>query len=151
VASIRSIAVLPLANLSGDAAQEYFADGMTDELIAQLGQIGALRVISRTSAMNYKNTRKSLADVARELDVQAVVEGSVLRVGDRVRITAQLIRVPADEHLWAHSYEGRFPDTLVLQGEVSQAIATQILATLSPRDEAALSKAKTVNAEAYEA
>jgi TolB-like protein/DNA-binding winged helix-turn-helix (wHTH) protein/Flp pilus assembly protein TadD len=151
VANIRSIAVLPLANLSGDAAQEYFADGMTDELIAQLGQIGALRVISRTSAMNYKNTRKSLADVARELNVQAVVEGSVLRVGDRVRITAQLIRVPADEHLWAHSYEGRFPDTLVLQGEVSQAIARQILATLNPRDEAALSKAKTVNAEAYEA
>jgi len=151
VTNVRSIAVLPLANLSGDAAQDYFADGMTDELIAQLGQISALRVISRTSAMSYKNTRKSLADVARELDVQAVVEGSVLRVGDRVRITAQLIRVPADEHLWAHSYEGRFPDTLVLQGEVSQAIATQILATLNPRDEAALSKAKTVNAEAYEA
>src|SRR5204862_121873 len=85
----------------------------------------------------------SLADVARELDVQAVVEGSVLRVGDRVRITAQLIRVPADEHLWAHSYEGSFPDTLMLQGEVSQAIARQILATLSPRDEAALSEANT--------
>jgi TolB-like protein/DNA-binding winged helix-turn-helix (wHTH) protein/Flp pilus assembly protein TadD len=150
VANIRSIAVLPLANLSGDAAQEYFADGMTDELIAQLGQIKALRVISRTSAMTYKNTRKSLADVARELDVQAVVEGSVLRVGDRVRITAQLIRVPADEHLWAHSYEGSFPDTLMLQGEVSQAIARQILATVSPRDQATLSKAKTVNAEAYE-
>lgn len=151
VANIRSIAVLPLANLSGDAAQEYFADGMTDELIAQLGQINALRVISRTSAMTYKNTRKSLADVARELDVQAVVEGSVLRVGDRVRITAQLIRVPADEHLWAHSYEGSFTDTLVLQGAVSQAIARQILATVSPRDQATLSKAKTVNAEAYEA
>jgi TolB-like protein/DNA-binding winged helix-turn-helix (wHTH) protein/Flp pilus assembly protein TadD len=151
VANIRSIAVLPLANLSGDTAQEYFADGMTDELIAQLGQISALRVISRTSAMTYKNTRKSLADVARELDVQAVVEGSVLRVGDRVRITAQLIRVPADEHLWAHSYEGSFPDTLMLQGEVSQAIARQILATLSPRDEAALSKARTLNSDAYEA
>jgi TolB-like protein/DNA-binding winged helix-turn-helix (wHTH) protein len=151
VANIRSIAVLPLTNLSGDAAQEYFADGMTDELIAQLGQINALRVISRTSAMAYKNTRKSLADVARELDVQAVVEGSVLRVGDRVRITAQLIRVPADEHLWAHSYEGSFPDTLVLQGEVSQAIARQIFATVSPRDQGTLRKAKTVNAEAYEA
>lgn len=151
VANIRSIAVLPLTNLSGDAAQEYFADGMTDELIAQLGQINALRVISRTSAMTYKNTRKSLADVARELDVQAVVEGSVLRVGDRVRITAQLIRVPADEHLWAHSYEGSFPDTLMLQGEVSQAIARQIFATVSPRDQATLSKARTVNAEAYEA
>jgi len=148
---IRSIAVLPLTNLSGDAAQEYFADGMTDELIAQLGQISALRVISRTSTMTYKHTRKSLADVARELDVQAVVEGSVLRVGDRVRITAQLIRVPADEHLWAHSYESSLRDTMVLQGEVSQAIASQILATVSSGRQATLTKAKTVNAEAYEA
>jgi TolB-like protein/DNA-binding winged helix-turn-helix (wHTH) protein/Flp pilus assembly protein TadD len=151
LAEIRSIAVLPLTNLSGDAAQEYFADGMTDELIAQLGQISALRVISRTSTMTYKYTHKSLADVARELDVQAVVEGSVLRVGDRVRITAQLIRVPADEHLWAHSYESSVRDTMVLQGEVSQAIASQILATVSSGRQATLARAKTVNAEAYEA
>jgi TolB-like protein len=122
---IHSLAVLPLKNLSADASQEYFADGMTDELITQLGQIKALRVICRTSVMTYKEAHKALADIARELDVQAVVEGSVLRVGDQVRITAQLIRVPADEHLWAHSYEGNFRDTLALQSEVAQAIAGQ--------------------------
>jgi TolB-like protein/DNA-binding winged helix-turn-helix (wHTH) protein/Tfp pilus assembly protein PilF len=150
-ATIHSLVVLPLADFSGDASQEYFADGMTDELITQLGQISSLRIISRTSAMSYKNTRKPLAVIARELDVQAVVEGSVLREGDRVRITAQLIRVPADEHLWAHSYEGSFRDTLALQGEVSQAIASQIQATVSRREQVALSKPRTVNAEAYEA
>jgi TolB-like protein/DNA-binding winged helix-turn-helix (wHTH) protein/Tfp pilus assembly protein PilF len=151
VPTIHSVAVLPLSNLSGDASQEYFADGMTDELITQLGQISALRVISRTSSMNYKNTHKPLAEIARELDVQAVVEGSVLHVGDRVRITAQLIRVPADEHLWAHSYEGSFTESLALQGEVSQAIARQIQASVSERERAALRKARTVNSEAYEA
>jgi TolB-like protein/DNA-binding winged helix-turn-helix (wHTH) protein/Flp pilus assembly protein TadD len=150
-ATIHSLAVLPLADFSADASQEYFADGMTDELITQLGQISSLRIISRTSAMSYKNTRKPLADIARELDVQAVVEGSVLRDGDRVRITAQLIRVPADQHLWAQSYEGSFRDTLRLQSEVSQAIAAQIRATLSRQEKAALSKSKTVNADAYEA
>jgi TolB-like protein/DNA-binding winged helix-turn-helix (wHTH) protein/Flp pilus assembly protein TadD len=149
--SIHSVVVLPLANLSGDASQDYFTDGMTDELITQLGQIGALRVISRTSAMTYKNTQKSLPAIARELDVQAVVEGGVLRVGDRVRITAQLIRVPADEHLWAHSYEGSFRDTLALQNNVSQAIAEQIRATLSRQEQASLSKAKVLNSDAYEA
>lgn len=149
--TIHSLAVLPLANLSGEASQEYFTDGMTDELITQLGQISTLRVISRTSAMTYKNTRKSLPDIARELDVQAIVEGSVLRAGDRVRITAQLIRVPADEHLWAHSYEGSFRDTLALQSEVSQAIADQIQAALSRQEQASLSKAKVVNSDAYEA
>jgi TolB-like protein/DNA-binding winged helix-turn-helix (wHTH) protein/Flp pilus assembly protein TadD len=149
--TIHSLVVLPLANLSGEASQEYFTDGMTDELITQLGQISALRVISRTSAMTYKNTHKSLAAIARELDVQAVVEGSVLRVGDRVRITAQLIRVPADEHLWANSYEGSFRDTLALQSDVSQAIAEQIRATLSRQEQAAFSKAKVVNSDAYEA
>jgi TolB-like protein/DNA-binding winged helix-turn-helix (wHTH) protein/Tfp pilus assembly protein PilF len=150
-AAIHSVAVLPLANFSGDASQEYFADGMTDELITQLGQISSVRVISRTSAMSYKNTRKPLAIIARELDVQAVVEGSVLRDGDRVRITAQLIRVPADEHLWAHSYEGSFRDTLALQSEVSQAIAAQIRATLTRQEKAALRKRKAMNAQAYEA
>jgi TolB-like protein/DNA-binding winged helix-turn-helix (wHTH) protein/Tfp pilus assembly protein PilF len=148
---IHSLAVLPLANLSGDPSQDYFADGLTDELITKLGQISALRVISSTSAMAYKDVHKPLGDIARELDVQAVVEGSVLRVGDRVRINAQLIRVPADGHLWAHSYEGNFRDTLALQGEVSQAIASQIQATVSPREQAALSKPTTVNAEAHEA
>ena len=150
-AAIHSVAVLPLANFSGDASQEYFADGMTDELITQLGQISSLRVISRTSAMSYKNTRKPLVVIARELDVQAVVEGSVLRDGDRVRITAQLIRVPADEHLWAHSYEGSFRDTLALQSEVSQAIAAQIRATLTRQERAALRKSKAINSQAYDA
>ena len=151
VSAIHSVAVLPLSNLSSDASQEYFADGMTDELITQLAQIGALRVISRTSAMTYKNTHKRLADIARELDIQAVVEGSVLRVGDRVRITAQLIRVPADEHLWAQSYEGSFRDTLALQGQVSQAIAEQIKANVSQRERQAMSTARIVNPQAYEA
>lgn len=149
--TIHSVAVLPLANLSGDPSQEYFADGMTEELITQLGQISALRVISRTSAMSYKNSRQPLADIARELNVQAVVEGSVLHVGDRVRITAQLIRVPADEHLWAHAYEGSFRDAFALQNEVSQAVATQIQATVSGSAQTALRKAKPVSSEAYEA
>jgi TolB-like protein len=100
VPEIRSIAVLPLANFSNDTSQEYFADGMTEELITHLGQISALRVISRTSVMPYKSIRKPLAEIARDLNVQAVVEGSVFRAGDRVRISVQLIRVPADEHLW---------------------------------------------------
>ena len=150
-ASIHSIAVLPLENLSGDPAQEYFADGMTDELITQLGQIKALRVISRTSVMNYKKPHKSLPEISRDLNVDAVVEGSVLRAGDRVRITAQLIRVPADTHLWAHSYEGNFSDTLTLQSEVAQAIAAQILTTLTSAERHALAKVKTVRPEAYEA
>ena len=148
---LHSIAVLPLENLSGDVSQEYLADGMTEELITQLGQIRALRVISRTSVMTYKKTPKTLADIARELDVQTVVEGSVLRFGDRVRITAQLIRVPADEHLWAHSYEGNLRDTLSLQSQVSEAIAEQILTTLSPQEKDALAKGKAVNPAAYEA
>jgi TolB-like protein len=103
---IRSLAVLPLENLSGDASQDYFADGMTDELITNLGQISALRVISRTSVMTYKGARKPLAQIAAELNVEAVVEGSVLRSDERVRITAQLIQVSADKHIWAQSYEG---------------------------------------------
>jgi len=148
---IHSLAVLPLQNLSSDASQEYFTDGMTDELITQLGQNRALRVISRTSVMTYKNAPKALADVARQLDVQAVVEGSVLRVGDRVRITVQLIQVPKDEHLWAHSYEGNVRDTLALQSEVSQAIAGQILTTLTRQGKGPVSQSKALNPDAYEA
>lgn len=150
-ATIHSVVVLPLANLSGDPSQEYMADGMTEELITQLGQIRALRVISRTSAMSYKKTTKPLAEIARELDVQAVVEGSVLHVGDRVRITAQLIRVPADENLWAHAYEGSFRDAFELQSEVAQAVATQIQATVSGPERTVLRKSKPVSSEAYEA
>ena len=146
--SIRSLAVLPLENLSGDAAQDYFADGMTDELITHLAQIRDLRVISRSSMMTYKQSRKPLAEIARELDVQAVVEGGVLRSGERVRITAQLIRVPADEHIWAHSYEGDLRDTLLLQNQVAQAIADQIRVTVS--SQLPLQIPRVVNAQAYD-
>ena len=148
---IRSLAVLPLENLSGDASQDYFAEGMTDELITHLGQISALRVISRASVMTYKNVRKPLAEIARELNVEAVVEGSVLRSGDRVRITAQLIELPADRHMWAQSYEGDLRDMLTLQNTVARAIAEQIRATLNRQEKAALEKSKAVNPEAYEA
>ena len=113
--TIRSLAVLPLENLSSDASQDYFSDGMTDELITELGQISELRVISRTSVMTYKGARKPLPQIARELNVDAVVEGTVLRSGNQVRITAQLILAAADKHLWAQSYEGDCDDTLALQ------------------------------------
>jgi len=148
---IRSLAVLPLESLSGDASQDYFADGMTDALIADLGQISALRVISRTSVMGYKRVHKPLAEIARALNVEAVVEGTVSRSGERVRITAQLIQVPNEKHLWAQSYEGELQDTLALQNRVARAIAEQIQVTLNPREVAALEKSKKVNPEAYEA
>jgi TolB-like protein/DNA-binding winged helix-turn-helix (wHTH) protein/tetratricopeptide (TPR) repeat protein len=148
---LHSLVVLPFQNLSNDPSQEFFADGMTDELITHLGQISALRVISRTSAMSYKSTSKSLTDIARELNVEAVVEGSVLRAGDRVRITAQLIRVPADEHIWAHSYEGEIKDTLALQRDVAGAIVQQVGATLTQPELRALGSSRPVVPEAYEA
>jgi TolB-like protein/Flp pilus assembly protein TadD len=148
--ALSSLAVLPFQNFSGDSSQEYFADGMTDELITDLGQISALRVISRTSAMPYKDARKPLAEIASELKVQAVVEGSVLRSGDRVRINAQLIRVPADQQIWAHSYEGNIRDTLTLQSQVAQAIAQQIGITLTQRERKALQSSRPVNPAAYE-
>jgi TolB-like protein/DNA-binding winged helix-turn-helix (wHTH) protein/Flp pilus assembly protein TadD len=146
--SIRSLAVLPLENLSGDSAQDYFADGMTDELITQLAQIRDLRVISRASVMTYKRVRKPLAEIARELDVQAVVEGGILRSGERVRITAQLIRVPDDDHIWAHSYEGDFRDTLVLQDQVAQEIADQIRVNVNKEPHG--QTPKSVDAQAYD-
>jgi TolB-like protein/DNA-binding winged helix-turn-helix (wHTH) protein/Flp pilus assembly protein TadD len=149
--TVHSLAVLPLENLSNDASQDYFADGMTDELITHLGQISAIRVISRTSAMTYKNVRKPLAEIARELNVDAVVEGSVLRSGERVRIDAQLIQVPADRQIWAESYQGDFRDTLALQSRVARAIAGQIRATLNRQEQVALEKSKAVNPVAYEA
>lgn len=147
---IRSLAVLPLESLSVDASQDYFADGMTDELITDLSQISALRVISRTSVMQYKRVRRPLPEIARELNVDAVVEGTVLRSGNRVRITAQLIQVPAEKHLWAHSYEGDVRDALTLQSQVADAVAEQIRINLNPREQAALKNKKTVNPEAYE-
>jgi TolB-like protein/DNA-binding winged helix-turn-helix (wHTH) protein/Flp pilus assembly protein TadD len=147
---IRSLAVLPLDNLSADASQNYFADGMTDELITDLAQISALRVISRTSVMVYKGARKSLPQIARELNVDAVVEGTVLRSGDQVRITAQLIDASTDKHLWSQSYEGDLRDTLALQNSVARAIADQIRINLTPQEQAALKSVKVVNPEAYE-
>jgi TolB-like protein/DNA-binding winged helix-turn-helix (wHTH) protein/Tfp pilus assembly protein PilF len=147
---IRSLAVLPLENLSGDAAQNYFADGMTDELITNLAQISALRVISRTSVMVYKGARKSLPQIARELNVDAVIEGSVLRSGDQVRITAQLIEASTDKHLWSQSYEGELRDTLALQNRVASAIADQIRINLTPQEQATLKDVKVVNPQAYE-
>src|SRR3984885_689686 len=147
---IRSLAVLPLENLSGDAAQNYFADGMTDELITDLAQISALRVISRTSVMTYKGARKPLPQIARELNVDAVVEGTVLLAGDQVRITAQLIDASTDKHLWSQSYKGDLRDTLALQDRVARAIAEQIQINLTPREQAALKSVRVVNPEAYE-
>jgi TolB-like protein/DNA-binding winged helix-turn-helix (wHTH) protein/Flp pilus assembly protein TadD len=149
-AGIRSLAVLPLENLSGDASQNYFADGMTDELITDLAQISALRVISRTSVMVYKGARKPLPQIAHELNVDAVVEGTVLRSGDQVRITAQLIEASTDKHLWSRSYEGELRDTLALQSTVASAIADQVRINLTPREQAALKNVKVVNPQAYE-
>ncbi len=149
--SMQSLAVLPLENLSGDPTQDYFADGMTDELITQLAQIGALRVISRSSVMAYRHSSKPLAQIGRELNVQAVVEGSVVSAGPRVRISAQLIRLPDDVHIWADSYEGDLRDTLKLQGEVARAIASQVRVTLSPHEQAILHASREVDPAAYRA
>jgi TolB-like protein/DNA-binding winged helix-turn-helix (wHTH) protein/Tfp pilus assembly protein PilF len=146
---VRSLAVLPLENLSSNS-EDYFADGMTDELITDLAQISALRVISRTSIMPYKGVRKPLSQIARELNVDAVVEGTVMRSGKQVRITAQLIRAPADKHLWAQSYEGDVRDTLALQKSVARAIAEQIRIKLTPQEAAVLENVKHVSPEAYD-
>ena len=150
VGPIHSLAVLPLENLSGDPNQEYFADGMTDELITELAKIGALRVISRTSSMRYKRTQKPLAEIARELNVDAVVEGTVMRSGDKVRITAQLIHAPTDRHLWAESYARDLRDVLVVEDEVAQAIARQIQIKVLPEEQARLAGARPINPEAHE-
>jgi TolB-like protein/DNA-binding winged helix-turn-helix (wHTH) protein/Tfp pilus assembly protein PilF len=148
---IRSLVVLPLENLSGDPSQDYFSDGMTDELITELGQISDLRVISRTSAMTYKGTRRTLPQIAQELNVDAVVEGAVLRSGGRVRITAQLIMAGTDKQLWAESYEGDLQDTLRLQSQVARAIAEQIRIELTPREQSMLKNVNGVSSEAHEA
>ena len=149
-AEIRSIAVLPLDNLSGDASQDYFSDGMTDELITDLAKIKALRVISRTSVMRYKGTHTPLPEIARKLKVDAILEGSVLRSGEQVRITAQLIQVPADKHLWAESYEGNLSDTLALQNKVARAVAEQIRIEVTSQERAELKSVKKIDPEAYE-
>jgi serine/threonine protein kinase/Tfp pilus assembly protein PilF len=147
---IASVAVLPLENLSGDVAHDYFADGMTEALITSLAKIAALRVISRTSAMQYKGVRKPLPQIARELNVDAVLEGSVVRSGDRVRINAQLIHAATDQHLWAESYERNFDDVLSLQSEIARAVADEIQVKLTPQDRARLGVRRRVNPEAHE-
>ena len=148
---IQSLAVLPLENLSGDPEQEYFADGMTEELITNLGKISALRVISRNSVMQYRRERKPTPQIAKELNVDAVVEGAVLRSGDRVRISAQLIQANPEKDLWAESYERDLSDVLALQREVAQAIAEEVEIKLSPQETSRLRPARAVKPDAYEA
>lgn len=149
VRGIQALAVLPLEDLSGERGHEYFADGMTEALITCLAKIKALRVISRTSAMQYKGVRKSLPQIARELNVDAVIEGSVLRSGERVRITAQLIH-SSDQHLWAESYERDFRDILLLQSEIARQVAHEVRIVLTPEERDRLGIVRRVNPEAHE-
>ena len=150
VPAIHSLAVLPLENLSGNPEQQYFADGMTEELTTELSQVSSLRVVSRTSAMRYRGTQKSVPEIARELNVDAVVEGSVQREGDRVRITAQLVQGPTDTHLWAKGYERDFRDSLRLQDEVAQAIVAEIQLKLTPQEKARFARNEIIDPEAHE-
>jgi TolB-like protein len=149
--AIRSIAVIPLANFSGDLSQEYFADGMTEELITQLSKIGALKVISRTSVMQYKATKKPLPQIARELGVDGIIEGSVEREGEQVRVTVQLLDGPNDRHLWAESYQRELRSILTLQSEVARAVAQEVGAKLNAQEQIRLASARPVNARAHEA
>ncbi len=148
---IQAIAVLPLANLTGNAENDFFADGMTEALITNLSKVSALRVISRTSVMQYKGSKKTLAEIARELNVQAIVEGSVVRAGDRVRISTQLVRVDPETNLWADDYEGEVKDVLTLQRRVSAAVVREIQVKLTAEDRSRMLPAKPVNPKAYEA
>jgi non-specific serine/threonine protein kinase/serine/threonine-protein kinase len=150
-APIRSLAVLPLENLSGDASQEYFADGMTDELTTELARIPGLRVVSRSSVMREKGTRKPLDQIARELNVDAVVEGSVIRLADKVRITARLIDARNEKNLWAQSFEGRAGDILSLQDDVAREIAAQAKVALTPAARAGMSGGKPIDPAAHDA
>jgi TolB-like protein/DNA-binding winged helix-turn-helix (wHTH) protein/Tfp pilus assembly protein PilF len=145
-----SLVVLPMENLSGDKEQDYFADGMTDELIANLAKIRSLRVISRSTAMAYKGTRKPISEIARELHVDAVMEGTVMRVGSRVRITAELVQVSTDRDLWADTYESQIGDVIALQNRVSSAIVNQIRINLTPEDRERLARNPAIAPEAYE-
>jgi eukaryotic-like serine/threonine-protein kinase len=151
VPRIQSLAVLPLENLSGDPQQEYFADGMTDQLITDLAKVSALKVISRTSMMQYKDTKKSLPEIAKELHVDAVIEGSVLREGDRVRVTAQLINPQTDQDLWADSYERDLRSVLTLQGEIARAVVSKVRVALTPDERSHLVSTEQVNPDAYDA
>jgi TolB-like protein len=147
---IKSLAVLPLKNLSGDSAQEYFADGMTEEIIGRLSMIRGLRVISRTSVMYFKDPRISAPEIAKALNVDAIVEGSVMREGSRVRVHAQLIRGATDEHFWSETYDRELGDALALECEVAQAIAGRVEVTVTGVERARLVAARQVSPEVYE-
>jgi TolB-like protein/lipoprotein NlpI len=151
VGAVHSVAVLPLQNVSGDPAQDYFVDGMTEELIASLAKVEKLRVISRTSVMQYKGTKKLLPQIARELNVDSIVEGSVLRSGQRVRITVQLVHAATDQQLWAESYEKDLTDVLAVQAEAARAIVAEIKVRLTPEEGERLAKVRPVDPEAYDA
>ena len=148
---IHSLAVIPLANLSNDPNQEYFSDGMTDALITDLAQIGSVKVISRTSSMQYKQTKKSLPEIARELNVDGIVEGTVQRAGDRVHISAQLIYAASDKHLWAKSYEGDMSDVFALERDVTEDIARQVQAKLTSPNQAPVAQFPQINPKALDA
>ena len=147
---IQSLAVLPVVNLSSDVGQDFFADGMTEELTTDLGKISALRVISRTSAMRYKDSKKPLREIARELNVDAVVEGTVARSGSHLRVTANLVQIFPEKHLWADSYESEVGDALTLQGEIAQAVAREIQVKLTQQEQSLLAAATPVNPEAHD-
>ncbi|MEY2483724.1 MAG: eukaryotic-like serine/threonine-protein kinase [Verrucomicrobiota bacterium] len=147
---IKSLAVLPMANLSGDPGQEYFADGMTETLIAGLARVSSLRVISRTSVMSYKGTHKSLPEIARELNVDAVVEGSVQRLGERVQVTVQLIYAPTDRHLWSETYDRDLRDILTLRNEVARAVTREIQIKLTPQEQTRLAGTRVIDPAAYD-
>jgi TolB-like protein/Tfp pilus assembly protein PilF len=149
---VYSIAVLPLQNLSGDPSQDYFADGMTDALITDLAQSKSLQVISSTSSTRYKGVRKPLPQIARELNVSVIVEGSVIRSGNHVRVSAQLVDATKDQHIWARSYDRDLQDVLQLQSELASAVALEVAGTLAPDERARLiSQVRPVNPQAYEA
>ena len=149
--TIRSLAVLPLENLSGDSSQQYVADGMTAQLISSLAQIQALRVISQTTAMQYKNAHKPLPQIAKELNVEAVIEGSVLRSNDQLRISAQLVDAPDDEQLWAGNFDGNLGDVVGLENQVASAVAERIRIQLSPQERTQLADSRRVDPRALEA
>ncbi len=148
--TIRSLAVLPLQNLSGDPAQQYLADGITEELIGRLSEIRNLRVISRTSVMRFKDTQLSVAEIARMLGVDAVVEGSVMREGSRIRVHAQLIRAASDEHFWSESYDRELRDVLAMDADVAQAVAEKVEVTMSGEEHRRLGAVRSVSPEVYE-
>jgi TolB-like protein len=148
--AVRSVAVLPLKNLSGDPTQEYFSDGMTESIIARLSTIRGLRVISRTSVMRFKDTKLAVSEIAQTLQVDAIVEGSVIREGDRIRVRAQLIRAASDDHFWSETYDRELRDVLALESEVAQSIAEKVEASVTREEHSRLVASRPVAPEVYE-